>query len=104
MSATAHAYDPAATVRSYLVVFGILMLGTALTVVAAFHDFGAWNNVIALAIAITKAGCVVAIFMHARHASNLVYFCIFGSLFFLSLMLYFPLIDLLSRNWLVVGK
>jgi hypothetical protein len=48
---------------------------------------------------------VMAIVMHVRGSSNLIYFCIFGSLFFLSLMIYFPLIDLLSRNMLgIAGK
>jgi hypothetical protein len=40
-----------------------------------------------------------------RGSSNLIYFCIFGSLFFLSLMFYFPLIDLFSRGILgIAGK
>src|SRR5262249_35853673 len=48
---SSHAYDPSATVRSYLLVFGALMLCTALTVAAAFVNMGALNNVIALTIA-----------------------------------------------------
>lgn len=100
-----HAYDPAATVRAYLMVFGMLMVFTALTVFAAFQDLGPMNNVVAIAIAMAKAGMVMAIFMHVRGSSNLIYFCIFGSLFFLSLMFYFPLIDLFSRGILgIQGK
>lgn len=100
-----HHYDPAATIRSYLLVFGALMLGTVLTVAASEVDMGAMNNVVALAIAMTKAGLVIAIFMHARGSSNLIFFCIFGSLFFLSLMFYFPFIDLFSRGLLgIPGK
>jgi cytochrome c oxidase subunit IV len=102
---SSHAYDPAATVRAYLMVFGMLMVFTALTVAAAFMDMGAMNNVVALGIAVAKATMVMAIFMHVRGSSNLVFFCIFGSLFFLSLMFYFPLIDLLSRGILgIPGK
>jgi cytochrome c oxidase subunit IV len=100
-----HAYDPAATVRAYLMVFGALMVFTALTVAAAFVNMGAMNNVVAMGIAIAKAAMVISIFMHARGSSNLIFFCIFGSLFFLSLMFYFPLIDLLSRGLLgIPGK
>lgn len=100
-----HAYDPAATVRAYLAVFTALMAFTALTVAVAFMDLGPMNNVVALGIAFAKSAMVMAIFMHVRGSSNLIYFCIFGSLFFLSLMFYFPLIDIFTRNLLgVAGK
>lgn len=100
-----HHYDPSATLKSYLMVFGALMIGTVLTVEASEHDFGLLNNAVALGIAMTKAGLVVAIFMHGRGSEMLVKFCIFGSLFFVALMFYFPLIDLLSRGLLgIAGK
>jgi caa(3)-type oxidase subunit IV len=102
---SSHAYDPSATLKAYFIVFGVLMIGTVLTVAAAKMDLGIANNFVALAIATAKAACVMAIFMHVRGSSNLIYFCIFGSLFFLALMFYFPLIDLFSRNMLgVPGK
>jgi len=102
---SSHAYDPSATLRAYFLVFGALMVFTILTVAAAFVDMGMLNNVIAMAIAFAKAGMVMAIFMHVRGSSNLIYFCIFGSLFFLSLMFYFPLIDVFTRNLLgIPGK
>jgi cytochrome c oxidase subunit IV len=102
---SSHAYDPSATLRNYFLVFGALMVFTGLTVAAAFVNMGPLNNVIALAIAFAKAAMVMAIFMHVRGSSNLIYFCIFGSLFFLSLMFYFPLIDVLTRNMLgIPGK
>ena len=100
-----HAYDPSATLRQYFMVFGALMVGTLLTVVAAFQDLGALNNVVALGIAFTKAALVMAIFMHVRGGSPLVYFCIFGGLFFTGIMFYFPIIDLMSRGLLgIPGK
>ena len=102
---SSHAYDPAATVRAYLAVFTALMVFTGLTVAVAFMNLGLMNNVVALGIAFAKAAMVMAIFMHVRGSSNLIYFCIFGSLFFLSLMFYFPLIDVLTRNMLgIPGK
>ena len=52
-------------IRVYLMVFGILMVGTALTVWAAFLHLGPFNDVVALAIAVTKATFVVLYFMHA---------------------------------------
>jgi cytochrome c oxidase subunit 4 len=102
---SSHAYDPSATLRAYFAVFAMLMVFTGLTVAAAFVDMGQMNNVVALGIAVLKAAMVMAIFMHVRGSSNLIYFCIFGGLFFLSLMFYFPVIDILTRNILgVPGK
>jgi len=102
---SSHAYDPTATVRAYILVFLALMVFTGLTVAAALVDMGSMNNVVALTIAFAKAAMVCAIFMHVRGSSNLIYFCIFGGLFFLALMFYFPLIDILSRDILgVAGK
>jgi cytochrome c oxidase subunit IV len=102
---SAHAYDPSATLRAYFAVFTMLMVFTALTVGAAYVDMGLMNNAVAIGIAMAKAAMVMAIFMHVRGSSNLVFFCIFGSLFFLSLMFYFPLIDLHSRGILgIAGK
>jgi cytochrome c oxidase subunit 4 len=102
---SAHAYDPSATLRAYFAVFTMLMVFTALTVGAAYVDMGLMNNAVAIGIAMAKAAMVMAIFMHVRGSSNLIFFCIFGSLFFLSLMFYFPLIDLYSRGILgIAGK
>jgi cytochrome c oxidase subunit 4 len=102
---SSHTYDPSATLRAYFMVFGALMVFTGLTVAAAFVDMGPMNNVVALSIAVAKAAMVMAIFMHVRGSSNLIYFCIFGGLFFLALMFYFPLIDLFSRGLLgIPGK
>ena len=41
-------------VRSYLLVFAALIIGTGLTYAAALVDFGFFNNVVMLAIALTK--------------------------------------------------
>lgn len=100
-----HHYDPSATLRAYFLVFGALMVFTGLTVAAAFVDMGAMNDVVAMGIAIAKAAMVMAIFMHVRGSSNHVFFCIFGGIYFVGLMFYFPLIDLFSRGWLgIPGK
>lgn len=100
-----HHYDPAATIRAYLAVFGALMVFTILTVVAAFIDMGAMNDVVALSIAVAKAAMVMAIFMHVRGNSHLVYLCIGSGVFFTLIMFYFPMVDLLSRGILgIPGK
>ena len=44
-----------APVRSYFLVFAALIIGTGLTYAAALVDFGFFNNVVMLAIALAKA-------------------------------------------------
>ena len=52
--------------KQYAGVFAVLLVLTAVTVLAAYQDFGAFNTIIALAIAVVKAALVIAIFMHVR--------------------------------------
>ena len=59
-------------VRIYILVFLALLFGTWLTVYAAGQDFGAFNTVVALTIAITKATLVVLFFMHLKYSGRLV--------------------------------
>lgn len=54
-----------AHLKTYWMIFGLLMVGTALTVGVAQLDLGhPMAVVVALAIAITKASLVAAFFMH----------------------------------------
>jgi caa(3)-type oxidase subunit IV len=48
------------SVRVYVTIFLVLLVGTALTVMAAFYDFtGRLNTIVAMTIATTKATFVV---------------------------------------------
>ena len=63
-----------ASQRVYVTVFGVLMLGTALTVGASYLDLGRPGNIsIALLIAATKATCVAAFFMHLKWERGWIY-------------------------------
>src|SRR5450432_1472289 len=55
----------------YLKIFGALLVGTGLTVGAAFVDMGAFNPVVAILIACIKAVLVVLFFMHVYYSSKL---------------------------------
>jgi cytochrome c oxidase subunit IV len=91
-------------VKVYLMIFLALMLGTFLTVVAAFYDFP-WrlNTVIALTIATIKATLVVLYFMHVRYSSRLVWVIVASALFWLAILFGLTLSDYWTRDWLPVG-
>jgi cytochrome c oxidase subunit IV len=87
--------------RVYLVIFLALLVGTGLTVFAAFHDFpGPLNAVVALTIAVIKAGLVVLFFMHVRYSSRLIWLVIGSALFWLAIMFALTISDYWTRTWL----
>lgn len=98
-------------VRVYLTIFVVLLVGTGLTVLAAFHDFTyhpfgkeiALNAAIALTIAVTKATFVVLYFMHVRYSSRLVWIIVTSGLFWMAIMFALTFSDYLTRDWLRVG-
>lgn len=82
-------------VKTYLIVGAILFAGTVLTVLVATvpaldigrHGFDAWDCVLGLAIASTKAAFVALVFMHLNHEKKAVYW-IFGGSFVFVIALY----------------
>jgi cytochrome c oxidase subunit 4 len=76
------------------------MVGTALTVLVAFYDLGAMNNVVMLTIAIVKALFVILFFMHVRWSTRLTWVVVASGFFWLLIMFTFTLTDYLSRGWL----
>lgn len=86
--------------KIYFLVFGGLMIGTLLTVLAARINFGGvLNDIIALTIAISKAMLVILFFMHVRYSSRLIWIVVAGSFFWLAIMLVLTLSDYKSRQW-----
>jgi len=90
-------------VRTYFIIFGLLMLGTYLTVQAAFLDLGAFNTPIAIAIAITKATVVVLYFMHVKYSPKLTWIVVIGSIFWLAILLIMTFGDYATRAWRTFG-
>ncbi len=84
--------------KIYLLIFAALMLGTGLTVWAAFQNFGKFNIVIALGIATIKASLVVLYFMHARYSPKRTQLVIVCSVFWLAIMLALTLSDYDTRS------
>lgn len=83
--------------KIYLAVFLTLIVGTALTVWAAFQNFGPFNIVIALGIATVKATLVVLYFMHARYSPKRTQLVIVCAIFWLAIMLALTLSDYQTR-------
>jgi cytochrome c oxidase subunit 4 len=92
-------------VRIYVTIFVVLLLGTALTVAAAFVDFP-WrlNTVVALTIATIKATFVVLFFMHVRYSSRLIWVIIAAALFWMAILFAFTFSDYLTRNWISIQR
>jgi cytochrome c oxidase subunit IV len=89
--------------RIYYTIFGLLMLGTGLTVAIAFVDLGPMNVVAALVIACVKATLVVLFFMHVRYSTRLTWAVVLGSVFWLGILLALTLGDYLTRSWQTFG-
>lgn len=88
------------SLKLYFAVFGILMVGTALTVLVAFYDLGPLNNVMMLTIASVKAMFVILYFMHVRWSSRLTWVVVASGFFWLLIMFTFTMTDYVSRGWL----
>jgi cytochrome c oxidase subunit 4 len=84
---------------TYLIIFGALLVGTALTIAASYWDVGPWNPVIAIAIAVTKATLVVLFFMHIKYSSKLMKLTVGAGLFTFLILVGMSLADYFTRAW-----
>ena len=89
--------------RTYYVIFAILMLCTAATVLIAFVDLGPLNTVAALTIAVFKAVLVILFFMHVKYSTRLTWAVVVGSVFWLGILLVLTMSDYLTRAWRTYG-
>jgi cytochrome c oxidase subunit 4 len=95
----AHVHGHVTPLPIYFAVFATLMVLTALTVIVAYFNFGAWNKVIALSIAGFKATIVVLYFMHVKYASKLTKLFAVTGIFFLMILFGLTMVDYGSRMW-----
>lgn len=87
-------------VKTYLLVWGALIALTVLTTAVAFVDLGPFNNVVALAIAVSKATLVVLFFMGLRHAAKMNHVVLLASLLWLVILVTITLSDYFTRDWI----
>jgi len=86
-------------VRTYLIIFGILMVLLFLTVAVAFINLGPFNIVVAMSVAIVKATLVVLFFMHVKYSSRLTQVYVVGGLLWVAIMFSFTFADYVTREW-----
>ncbi|MEM1024248.1 MAG: cytochrome C oxidase subunit IV family protein [Myxococcota bacterium] len=81
-----------------IAIFSSLMVLTALTVWAAFQDFGPLDTPIAIVIAIVKASLVIMFFMHVKYSSKIVMLSAGSGFMFLIFLFAFTLSDYGTRE------
>lgn len=81
----------------YLSVFASLILLTVITVWVAQFDFGAFNGLVAMAIATLKATLVGMYFMHLKYDNKLYATILVSSVGFLLIMWAFTIFDFITR-------
>ena len=92
------------SIKPYVLVLGALLVLTIVTYVVALVDFGhPWSDVVALAIALTKATLVVLFFMHVKGSTSLIKLTAAGGFFWILIFFAFMLSDYLERTTLVLG-
>ena len=87
-------------VKIYFLIFGTLMVLTALTTAVAFVDLGSLTTVVALAIAVTKMTLVILFFMHVKYAEGLTKFVVVASFLWFAILIALALSDYSSRAWI----
>ena len=99
-SAHAHGHDVKAEVRRYMLVFGALVVGTIVTVLVSFIDFGSpkANIIVALAIALVKGFLVAGFFMHLVSERTMIYTILVATVLFFASLMYLTLWSLEAKS------
>jgi cytochrome c oxidase subunit IV len=91
-------------VRTYLVVYFLLMLLLVATVGASFLDLGHAHLAVALTIALIKAVMIVLIFMHVYYSAKLTWVVAGATSLWIALFMAFLFADYFGRGWLLSGR
>ena len=83
----------------YMVIFGILLVLTAVTVGASFVEMGVFNPIVALLIGVVKATLVILFFMGVKYSTKLTKLTVGAGLFTFLALISMTLADYISRAW-----
>ncbi len=96
--------DHDSSLMPYVFVLLSLFALTGLTVGVAYVHLGpVANQIVAFAIAATKASIVILFFMHVKGSSSLIKLSAVGGFFWLLIFFIFIVSDVLTRTTLVPG-
>jgi cytochrome c oxidase subunit 4 len=90
------------SVRTYAVVWIVLLILTGVTTAVAYVDLGHLNVVAALSIAVGKMLLVALYFMHVRHSAQLTRLVVAGGLLWLAILITLTMADIVTRGWIGV--
>jgi cytochrome c oxidase subunit IV len=86
-------------VRTYYVIWAVLMFFTGVTAGLSFYDLGKWSIVVALLIAGFKAGLVGLYFMHIKYSDPVNRVAAIAGVVFLAILLALTSTDFFTRTW-----
>src|SRR5579872_4640360 len=90
------------SIKTYAVVWIVLLFLTGATTAVAFVDLGPFSVVVALVIAVCKMLLVALFFMHIRHSTKLTRLVVLGGLLWLGILLALTMSDFATRGALGV--
>ena len=94
----AHADDIRKHVKTYLMVFGALMVLTVVTVAISYLRLEVHEAItIALVVATVKGSLVALYFMHLNHERKLIYYTLVLTVVFFVFLMFIPLATNLDR-------
>lgn len=86
--------------KMYYLIFATLLILTATTTALAYVDFGDFNILVALTIAIVKATLVILFFMHVKESGGMTRVYVAAGFFWLAILILLTITDYISRSWL----
>ena len=92
---TTPSHHPA--MRTYIVIFAMLMALLFLSVAVAEVNLGRWNFLAAVAIASCKAVLILLFFMHVRYSPPLIWLFAIAGFFWLAILFALTLSDYVTR-------
>jgi cytochrome c oxidase subunit IV len=88
------------SLKLYIGIWIVLLIGTGLTVAVAKIPLGPFNAIVALSIATIKGTLVVLFFMHVKYThEKLTRVVIISALFWLLILLALSMADYTTRLW-----
>ncbi|TNF37485.1 MAG: hypothetical protein EP329_03010 [Deltaproteobacteria bacterium] len=84
--------------RTYIGVFGALLVLTVLTVLVSEADLGSAALPVAMVVATIKAGFVIGFFMHLKYDTRFHSFVFFGTLLFVGIFFLITFLDINTRG------